>query len=363
MFEALKRARDRFVGDGEASVAIPVFDGSLKPNNILETAPVFLEASCLEDLVVGADHELYVACAQDVLHVDAMGGTRLVAHFVSPVNALAAFGQGLVAATSDGLAFIGGELDGKRVDSLGGRSLACVNALCQGNNGVLLVSVGSDRTPYSDWSRDLLNRGRGGCVLSYSPESNGSHVLADGLAYCFGVCAVGERALASESWAHQVIAVEGKSHETVVSGLPGYPSRMAPASGGGFWLTVFAARTQLLEFVLREDEYRKEMMRSVEPRYWVAPALSSGNDFLEPLQQGSVRQMGILKPWAPPRSYGLVIRLGDDMHPRYSLHSRVGGRNHGITAAVEHADALFVLSKGAGRILRIALSDIEQQGE
>jgi hypothetical protein len=361
MLDALKRVRDRFFGDGDASVAIPVFDGTLKPNNVLESADVFLDLPGLEDLVAGADGELYAACEQDVLHVDAMGGTRLVVHFPSPVQALARFGQGLVAATQDGLSFVGGALDGKRVDAMDGRSLACVNALCEGPGGVLLISDGSKRTTYQDWSRDLLDHGHSGRVLSYEPGTGASRVLVDGLAYCYGVCADESRVLASESWAHQVIALEGNRRDVVVGGLPGYPSRICRASGGGFWLTVFAARTQLLEFVLREDEFRAEMMRTVEPRYWIAPALSSGADFLEPLQQGGVRQMGILKPWAPPRSYGLVVRLGPDLHPRYSLHSRVGGRHHGITAAVEHDGALFVLSKGAGRLLKIALSDIDQR--
>src|SRR3546814_20070608 len=105
------------------------------------------------------------------------------------------------------------------------------------------------------------------------------------------------------------------------------------------------------------------MMKTVEPRYWVAPALSSGADFKEPLQGGSVRQMGILKPWAPPRSYGLLIRLGPDLRPCYSLHSRVGGKNHGIVAAVEHGDFLIVLSKGAGRILRLPRSEERRVGQ
>ena len=34
--------------------------------------------------------------------------------------------------------------------------------------------------------------------------------------------------------------------------LPGYPARLSPAQDGGFWLAVFAGRTQLIEFVLRE---------------------------------------------------------------------------------------------------------------
>ncbi|HEY8710049.1 MAG TPA: strictosidine synthase, partial [Burkholderiaceae bacterium] len=139
-------------------------------------------------------------------------------------------------------------------------------------------------------------------------------------------------------------------------GLPGYPARMAAAEGGGFWLSVFACRTQLVEFVLGEDDYRREMMKTIEPRYWVAPALASGSDFLEPLQGGGVKQMGILKPWAPPRSYGLVIRIGADFIPKYSLHSRVGGRHHGVVSIVQRGDELYVLSKGAGRILQLSVS-------
>src|SRR3546814_8325764 len=105
------------------------------------------------------------------------------------------------------------------------------------------------------------------------------------------------------------------------------------------------------------------MMQTIEPKYWIAPALSSGSDFLEPLQQGSVRQMGILKPWAPPRSYGLVLRLSKDLEPLYSVHSRVGGLHHGITAALEYDGALMALSKGSGRILRVPLRSEEHTSE
>ena len=58
--------------------------------------------------------------------------------------------------------------------------------------------------------------------------------------------------------------------------------------------------------------------------------------------------MGILKPWAPPRSYGLVIRLDADGQPLYSLHSRVDGDNHGVVAAVECDGALVRARQGAG---------------
>ena len=93
---------------------------------------------------------------------------------------------------------------------------------------------------------------------------------------------------------------------------------MAPAPDGGYWLTAFTLRTQLVEFVLRETAYRERMMKEIDPRYWIAPALTSGNTFLEPMQGAQLKTMGIIKPWAPPRSYGLVMRLDADGLVRYS---------------------------------------------
>ena len=107
--------------------------------------------------------------------------------------------------------------------------------------------------------------------------------------------------------------------------LPVYPSRLSPAAAGGFWLTAFVARTQLVEFVLREPAYRRRMMAEIDPQYWIAPRLSSGQSFKEPMQGAHIKTMGVIKPWAPPRSYGLVIRLDADGAPLYSLHSRVDG--------------------------------------
>ena len=151
----------------------------------------------------------------------------------------------------------------------------------------------------------------------------------------------------------------GKGKGALVAELPGYPSRMSAAAGGGFWLSCFVCRSQLVEFVLREPAYRQRMIQEIDPRYWIAPALSSGHSFLEPLQGAGVKQMGMLKPWAPPRSYGLVLRVSADGRVLSSLHSQVDGRHHGVTAVVECAGALWVASKGAGRLLRIDLNKAE----
>ena len=61
MLKQLKRARDRFFGAGEADTSVPVLDGPLKPNHILENAEVFFEATGLEDICITADGRLMVA--------------------------------------------------------------------------------------------------------------------------------------------------------------------------------------------------------------------------------------------------------------------------------------------------------------
>ena len=103
------------------------------------------------------------------------------------------------------------------------------------------------------------------------------------------------------------------------------------------------------------------MMKEIAPEHWIAPRLRSGQSFLEPMQGAHLRTMGVLKPWAPPRSYGLVIRLSPEGTPLYSLHSRVDGINHGIVAAAEIGGFLYMLAKGPGRLIRLALPDIEKE--
>ena len=161
----------------------------------------------------------------------------------------------------------------------------------------------------------------------------------------------------TESFGHRLsrarIAAPGVigAPEIVIRNMPGYPSRLGRAAGGGFWLSLFGVRTHLVEFVLREDDFRDEMMRTIPPAYWIAPRLPARGDCLEPMQLGGLKALGIEKPWAPPRSYGLLARLDADGEVVETLHSRVGGRYHGITAAIETAQGLVIVSKGSGRVL------------
>ncbi len=348
-----------------ASLSVPILDGALKPNNLLEQAVVLVEQDGLEDIAVGPDGDLYVACGKAVLRLTDGGQLAPVAQHDHAVTALAVLGDGTLA-VGLGTRVMLGRPDGRpsdqqvTFDRADGKSLNAVTALHATADGALLVCDASATRPYEEWHYDLMEKGCSGRLLRYDPASGVATTAAAGLAYAFGALMDRQgRVLVSETWRHQLDHAKAGQASPVVAALPGYPARIAPAPGGGFWLALFACRTQLVEFVLQENDYRRDMMRTIEPRYWVAPALRSGVDFREPLQTGGVKQMGILKPWAPPRSYGLVVRFDDDFIPLYSLHSRVGGRHHGIVAVAQRGDDLYVLSKGAGRLLRLSVSQVE----
>ncbi|MBV1926625.1 MAG: strictosidine synthase family protein [Rhodobacteraceae bacterium] len=363
MFDIMLSKLTSFGNGRSNSLSVPVFDGAFKPNNLLEEAETLLERTRLEDLVADAQGQLFAACGSTVLKVAPDGTTTDVASFDTAITALAILPEGgLCVALGDRIITGVGSGNERTIDQAANKPLVAVTAMYGQKNGGLLVCDGSAKHGVDDWSRDLMEHGKSGRLIRLDPANGQTDVLASGLAYAFGAYddATGDGPLVSESWNHGVRRIRGAKPAHVIDRLPGYPSRFAPAGDGGFWLTICFGRTQLVEFVLKENDYRQEMMRTIDPKYWIAPAFGSGADFREPLQAGGVKQMGYLKPWAPPRSYGLLVRYGADLIPQYSLHSRVGGAHHGINAAAQIGDTLYALSKGSGRILKLSVSGVRE---
>lgn len=362
---------DRLLGRGDAACTVPTFDGVLKPNQLLEDAPVHAVLEAPSDLATDG-RALFVSDGQRLLRIapDSAAVSEL-ARFDVELSAIACRERALAVAldgrrvqvhqlSPDGLALERSSADPHWEAPNAGRWTS-INALTFLPDSSLLVTQGSASHAVGEWCRDLMTLGRSGSA--WRLHASGAESLASNLAHAFGVLPAADGSVwVSESWRHRVVRVAAGTSgaagrpSVVLDRLPGYPSRLSPAADGGAWLTVFAPRTQLVELVLREKAYRLRMINEVDPRYWVAPALASGRDFLEPIQGGGVKTMGILKPWAPPRSYGLVIRLDASGKPVDSLHSRVGGRHHGVVAAVECAGALYVLAKGSASLLRLPLA-------
>ncbi|ESS15081.1 hypothetical protein MOLA814_00656 [Betaproteobacteria bacterium MOLA814] len=361
MIEAIYKLKDKLLGRGDAAITVPVFDGALKPNNLLEDAAVFASLKSAQDLATDGQN-LFVADGQRVLRYDADIAHELH-HFEQPVTALACLLEGGLAVALAGreVRIVGGPHDGRQWTSIDGVAFSAVNAISLGSSGKLLVTDGSAEQPAENWKHDLMSRGATGRVCELTLSDGSLRTLATGLSHAFGVCNADGATWVSESWRHRVMSINAGERPTpVTDSLPGYPSRLSPASGGGYWLTCFILRTQLVEFVLREHTFRKRMMAEIEPQYWIAPALNSGNTFLEPMQGAHLKMMGVVKPWAPPRSYGLVIRLNASGDIVYSMHSRFDGKNHGVVAAVECQGHLYVLAKGCTSILRLSIADAER---
>jgi hypothetical protein len=362
MIAALRTLSDRLLGRGEASITVPIFDGALKPNQMLERAEVVDRFDEANDIATDG-RVLFVADGRRILRL-ADGAETEAAAFDRTVTALCALGDGGLAVALDGreVCIRGGGADGSRSTGPAHAPFHAANAIARLPDGRLAVTDGSLRNDGAQWVHDLMGRGSTGRLILLDPRAGEAREAARGFEYAFGAGAFENGCLVSESWRHRLVAVgpEGR-RRPVLDRLPVYPSRLAPATGGGFWLTAFTARTQLVEFVLRESAYRRRMMSEIAPEHWIAPRLRSGESYLEPMQGAHLRTMGVLKPWAPPRSYGLVIRLSAAGTPVYSLHSRVDGINHGIVAAAELAGFLYLLAKGPGRLLRLALADIERE--
>jgi hypothetical protein len=70
---AARRYLDRWLGRGEASVAVPPFDGALKPNQRLESAEVVLTDALMEDLATDGER-LWIAAGERLLTFE--GGPR-----------------------------------------------------------------------------------------------------------------------------------------------------------------------------------------------------------------------------------------------------------------------------------------------
>ncbi len=357
----IREFANRVLGRGDATIAVPSFDGALKPNESLEQAETILECVAPEDLATDGVN-VFLADGPRLLRLDGATATE-IRGFDQPISALACLaGGGLAVALGGREVRIYESPTSAEPRAVFSNGLSAVNALATAPDGAIIATDGSQSRGVDHWATDLMERGHSGRVLALDPANGSVKTLAGGLEFAFGACVQGAATLVSESWRHRVVSVGPDGSTSVfLAHLPVYPSRLSPAASGGFWLTAFTARSLLIEFVLREPAYRRRMMAEIAPEHWIAPRLRSGLSFKEPMQGAHIKTMGVVKPWAPPRSYGLVIRLNEDGAPLYSLHSRVDGINHGVVSAIEVGGDLLMIAKGPRRVLRLAIAPLEKE--
>ncbi len=336
------------------AVTIPPMDGTLRPNNLLEEADVRLAVEAPDNLAATAGKVVFSSGGQ-VLELGKRKNAkpRIIAAFDSAVSALAVSEAGLLAVGLDAgsIEILGPGKARRHIDGFG-----CPVAITFAGEHDVFVCDGSRQHRPANWAMDLMEKNALGSVWHLSLSSGERKCLAQGLAFPFGIVMDpgAGRLIVSEAWRHRLVAIPAGGGEPlpVLTQLPGYPARLSPRRDG-YLLSLFAPRNRLIEFILSEDDYRADMMREIDPRYWIAPSLSSSRSFLEPLQCGGVRTMGIHKPWSPSRSCGLVVELDAELQPVASYHSRANGTRHGVTSAILHEASILAASRGGDAILSL----------
>lgn len=345
---AVRQAVDRFFGRGAFSITVPPMDGNLLPNRALDLAEDAHSVPNVDSLAIFRG-KVAAASGRTIREVGATGA-GIVQNLPAEVNCLATTPGGtLLAGLADGRIAImtPGSPDPRFIPLPDG--LRCPTALAALDDETIVVANGSAEHAYADWKRDLLGKGSSGSIWTVTLDGGSQRKLAEGLAFPYGLLPKNGALIISESWRSRLLCLPlhgSATPDIVLSNLPGYPARLARDRGGTIWLAVFAPRSQLVEFILREDSYRRRMLREVAPDYWISPDVRSGHSFLEPLQQGGVKQLGILKPWAPTRSYGLLIALDGNFRPIRSYHSRADGRRHGVTDCLAVNGRMGFCAKG-----------------
>jgi len=357
----LRGVIDRFVGRGEAAVTVPPMDGALRPNQALERASVAAEVRAPDNLVSYRGDVLFSSGHE----LRALGSNSVLRSFERPISCVAAAADGRLAVGLLGAEVVLVHPDGS-TNLLPLKVTAHATALAF-HEDALIVCRGSAQYNPDQWKRDLMEAGvskpgSGSVVLI--PRDSAHRRLADGLRWPYGAVARDGQVIVSESWSHRLLVLDpagAAPPRPVLSDLPGYPARICASSDGGLWLAVFAPRSQLIKFVLREDGYRRRMLNEIDSDFWIAPTIANDRSFLEPIQGGALKQMGVLKPWAPSRSYGLVVKLNATFEPVVSFHSRADGTRHGTTSIVEHHERLYIASKGGDVIVYLPADEAVEQ--
>lgn len=354
------RAWDNFRGNGDFAITIPPMDGVLRPNSLLEGADSFLNIEGPDNLVHDRGKTFFSSGAElHELNFERKS-SRSIKTFPAKITCFAPTGDGgfVVGLESGKVHFWSsrGDIDNLVLDELDGRSIRCPTAVLVARDGSIILCLGSQECDVGEWKRDLMSRNSSGSIWKIWPGIGKKLCLADDLAFPCGIVDFGEAGFAySEAWRSRLM-VHGSNgvNRTAFVEVPGYPGRLhLDADTGDIWMAVFAPRNQLVEFVLREKDYRTEMIDKINPDYWIAPTFYPPQTYREPLQGGALKQLGALKEWAPSRSYGLVVRLDKNLQPVQSFHSRAGGRRHGIVSCLNVGNDVLVASRGNNEIFKL----------
>jgi hypothetical protein len=231
----------------------------------------------------------------------------------------------------------------------------CVTDMAALTDGTLLVTVGSQQFTPDEWSRALLAKDASGLIVKVTDGI--ALIVATDLAWPAGICQLDDQEiLLSVAFSHAIerrwLSALDKRERLMRKNLPVYPGRIRKCNEG-WWIAAPYARNRITELIMDEPKLLSEMVEGIDPPLWPVPRLRDTTPYTDVLQMGQLRMLGVLKPWAPPRSYGLLFLLDAAGRVVRSHHSRVDGRYHGITGMAADGDRLMATGKGCQTLLEV----------
>lgn len=359
MLEGVKAWYDGLRGAGEHAITVPPMDGALRPNTALDEAETLFDWPSPDNAVAAGD-TVYFSSGHDVERFRIGEVPVKVQTHPAPVSALGTHGSILATGLASGEVLIsGGAHDGRRITASAELPISCPVAVAFRDADTLLIGNGSDRHDAGQWRHDLLTRTTAGSVWQVDLKTGTVECLARGLAWPRGLLPLRDGVLVSEAWRAQLVVLRpGAAPEAVSTELPAYPGGLTAAPAGGVFVSLFAPRRRLTELVMRETAYRERMMAEIEPEYWISPSLRPMESYYEPLQGGTLKKLAMLKPWAPSRSYGLVLELDSNFDARRSFHSRADGTRHGISSTALVGGTLVVAATGGDVMVALDMEGV-----
>lgn len=341
--------------------SLPPLEAGLRPNSRLDGAVPLTPAGEHEpdDVVMVGPGRMRFTAGTALLAWDE-GEVRMVADLAGPAGAMAADGDGRLVVAVEGRGLVAVADDGRvREVSSEVAVQRCVTDVAVRPDGSIVVAVGSTDVGVDGWARQLVSGRVSGQLLVL--DGARVTVAAERLPWPSGLAVEPDGSLlVSLSHGHRIErrSIEGREAGSLGRGRPVldklavYPGRIRPGIRG-WWVAVPYLRNRATELVLSEPAMAADMVENVNEGQWLVPSLRRENIYLDPLQMGQLRVLGVLKPWAPPRSYGLVFLFDPDGRVVESHHSRADGTRHGITGVSEGGGRVVVAGKGCRSLLEL----------
>lgn len=344
--------------------SIPTMEGSLMPNDLVDEFNTVWRRSGQQGppdaLYVLEDH-LFIGAGSELIDIDLRdGSTTWTITLDHPVATITSHHGTLLLALTTGLIVAIDPTTGAAATThpVIDTNLTCLtDATVVGDT--LYLSQGSEEHTPRSWRYDFMAQGGTGALHQIDLNDGTGHKILGGLQWAGGVVpghSPGE-VLFTEAWRSNIMRLDTSTGNVEIHTdreLPGYPTRLHHLPTGHLLASIPLMRTHLVDLVLRDEQFKSRMIDEVAPEFWICPDLERKGTPWEPLQLGTVKHLGVTKPWAPPLVYGLAVMFDGNGVATRSWHARAGSLRSGVTCVASYGDELIIAAYGTREVLRSA---------